>query len=126
MSKIDGGGLRYNNDKLPLELVPPSLMFATAAVLKHGAKKYEPRNWERGMPWTVVVGCLLRHVYKWLSPFHSDLDEETGLNHLWHAATNIAMLIEYEKTCPNLDDRVKYEEEIDAMYEQFKKDGLTD
>lgn len=112
MSKLtDGGGLRYNGDKNPLELVPPSLVFAVGEVFKKGAEKYAPRNWERGMKWSTVYGCLLRHVFKWASPFHSDIDEETGLNHLWHAACNVAMLIEYEKTCPNLDDRVKYDQE---------------
>ncbi len=109
MNKADGGGLRYNQNKEPLELVPPSLVFAVAAVLKKGAEKYAPRNWERGMPYTTVLGCLLRHVFKWASPFHSDIDEETKLNHLWHAACNIAMLIEYDLTCPEMDDRVKYD-----------------
>ncbi len=105
---VDGGGKRLNSDKVPLELVPPSLIFAVGEVLKVGAEKYEERNWERGMRWTTVLGCLLRHIYKWASPFYSDLDEESGLNHLWHAAANVAMLIEYENTCKNLDDRVSY------------------
>lgn len=113
MQKIDGGGLRFNKDKEPLELVPPSLMFAVAAVLKKGAEKYAPRNWERGMPYSTVIGCLLRHTFKWISPFHSDFDEETKLNHLWHAACNVAMLIEYENTCPEMDDRVKYTKEVE-------------
>lgn len=108
MSKVDGGGERKNVDKTPLELVPTSLIFATAEVLAVGAKKYAPRNWERGMKWSTVSGCMLRHTFKWLSPFHSDFDNESGLNHLWHVACNVAMLIEYEKTCPELDDRVKY------------------
>lgn len=107
--KTDGKGLRHNGDKTPMELVPASLIFAVAEVLKVGAKKYAPRNWERGMSWSTVIGCCLRHLFKWISPFHSDYDEETGLNHLWHAACNIAMLIEYQYTCPDLDDRSKYE-----------------
>ena len=124
----DGGGKRYNSDKNPLELVPPSLIFAVGEVLKKGAEKYEPRNWQRGMSWSTVYGCLMRHVLKWASPFHSDIDEETGLNHLYHAAANVAMLIEYSVTCPELDDRVKYErnsefdEMMDDMYEEHKKD----
>ena len=104
-----GGGLRFNDGKNPLELVPPSLIFAVGEVLKAGAAKYAPRNWERGMSHTTVLGCLLRHVFKYASPFHSDFDEETGLHHLWHAACNVAMLIEYQQTCPELDDRIKYD-----------------
>lgn len=107
--KVDGSGLRDNKGKVPLELVPPSLVFAVGEVLKVGAAKYAPRNWESGMPWSTVSGCALRHFFKWLSPLHSDLDEETGLNHLWHVACNIAMLIEYDYTCKDLDDRPKYD-----------------
>lgn len=109
--KVDGKGERKNDGKVPIELVPPSLMFAVAEVLAVGAKKYAPRNWERGMSWTSVLGCALRHLMKWSSPFHSDKDEETGLSHLWHVACNIAFLIEYEKTCPQLDDRLKREKD---------------
>ena len=108
LKKVSGEGLRANEGKVPMELVPTSLFFAVGEVLGAGAKKYAPRNWEKGMKWTTVYGCLLRHISKWASPFHSDFDEETGYNHLWHAACNIAMLIEYENTCPELDDRVKY------------------
>ena len=105
---VDGGGQRLNDDKNPLELVPPSLMFAVGAVLAEGAKKYERHNWTRGMKWSVVLGSLMRHLFKWASPFHNDKDEETGYNHMWHVAANVAFLIEYEKTCPELDDRVNY------------------
>jgi hypothetical protein len=40
---------------------------------------------------------------KWLDG--EELDAESGLPHLYHAAANIAMLIEYKTTCPELDDR---------------------
>jgi len=112
----DGGGMRFNKNKIPMDLVPTSLIFETAKVLGKGAEKYAPRNWERGMKWTTVYGCLMRHLFKWASPFHSDLDEETGLSHLSHVACNVAMLIEYSRTCPELDDRVKYEENNDIEY----------
>lgn len=103
--KLDGGGLRLNEGKLPLELVPPSAIFALGSVLAAGAKKYAPRNWERGMKWSVCYACCLRHLLKWFSG--EDKDPETGLSHLYHALCNIAFLIEYEQTCPELDDRVK-------------------
>ena len=112
----DGGGMRFNKGKVPIDLVPTSLIFETAKVLGKGAEKYAPRNWQRGMSWNTVYGCLMRHILKWASPFHSDLDDETGLSHLSHAACNIAMLIEYSRTCPELDDRFKYEENNDIEY----------
>lgn len=105
---LDGKGERKNEGKNPLELVPASLIFAVGEVLGKGAEKYSEHNWARGMLWSKPLGCALRHLMKWHSPFHSDYDEETGLNHLWHVAANIAMLIEYENTCKNLDNRLKY------------------
>ena len=110
MGNLDGKGQRKNTGKVPLDLVPASLVFAVGEVLAVGAKKYERHNWCRGMKWSIVLGCALRHLFKWASPFHSDFDDETKLNHLWHVACNIAMLIEYEKSCPELDDRLKYGE----------------
>lgn len=124
--KADGGGQRFNKDKIPMELVPPSIIFAVGEVLKIGAKKYSARNWERGMRWTIVYGCIMRHLMKWASPFHSDIDEESGLNHLWHVASNVAMLIEYERTCKELDDRPKYRNEIDEMAEYFCNTSESD
>ena len=122
--KVDGGGLRYNGDKNPLDLVPSSLILAVGEVFGAGAKKYAARNWERGMNWSKVYGCLMRHIIKWNSHEYSDYDEETGLSHLAHAATNLAMLIEYAKTCPELDDRVKYDKnpELPTEIEEMLND----
>lgn len=102
-SKIDGGGLRYNTGKLPMELIPPSLLIALAEVLKKGAEKYEPRNWERGMDYSKCYACLLRHLLAWWGG--EDLDKESGLHHLKHVACNTAFLLEYLESYPKGDDR---------------------
>jgi hypothetical protein len=107
--KCDGKGLRYNKGKIPLDMVPESIIEAIAKVLQKGAEKYEKNNWRRGMSWETVYGCLQRHLFKYHSPHHSDIDEETGLPHIFLAACNIAFLIEYRITCPELDDRYKEE-----------------
>jgi len=107
----DGGGLRFNAGKLRLELVPPSLERAVAAVLQHACERdvnpYPPRNWERGMPWSKVEASLMRHLNAWRSGH--DNDPDTGLPHVWHLACNVAFLIEYRETCPALDDRPRRE-----------------
>lgn len=105
--KVDGKGLRFNSGKLPIELIPTSFLKQTAAVLQKGAEKYAPRNWERGMSWQSVYGCLMRHLIAWQDG--KELDDETGLPHLAHAACNLAFLIEYAETCPDLDDRPRKE-----------------
>ena len=101
--KVDGGGLRYNSHKAEHHQVPTSLTNAVAKTLMYGAQKYEKGNWRRGMKWSIVYDCLQRHMLKWLDG--EVKDEESGLPHLYHAASNIAMLIEYAETCKSLDDR---------------------
>lgn len=100
-----GGGLRYNTGKAELHQVPTSLKMAVAKTLMYGAQKYEKGNWRKGMSWMTVYDCLERHMGAWLDG--EGVDEESGLPHLYHAACNIAFLIEYAETCPELDDRLK-------------------
>lgn len=100
---VDGGGLRYDTGKCPIHLVPPAYIRAAAWVFGYGAKKYEPWNWARGMPWTKVYDCLQRHLLAWYEG--EENDKESGLPHLWHAACNIAILIQYANTFKQGDDR---------------------
>lgn len=98
-------GLRYNSDKVRTDLVPPGPIFDVAKVLTAGANKYADRNWEKGMKWTTVLASLERHFLKFKAG--EDFDDETGLNHMAHVATNAIFLLEYVRTHPEYDDRVK-------------------
>lgn len=113
-----GGGLRYNTGKAELHQVPTSLKLAVAKTLMYGAQKYEKGNWRKGMSWTAVSDCLERHMASWLDG--EETDEESGLPHLYHAACNIAFLIEYAETCPELDDRIK-DMRINMAKDSFNK-----
>jgi hypothetical protein len=103
--KVDGGGQRDDSGKFRMDLVPSSMIYAMAKVMEVGSKKYSVHNWRRGMKWSKPYSFLMRHMQKWNDC--EDLDSETNLSHLYHALANIAMLIEYETTCPELDDRYK-------------------
>lgn len=106
MSKgVSGKGMRFNSGKIELHQAPTSIQYALAAVFKYGESKYAKNNWREGMSWVAVYDCLQRHSLKWLDG--EELDNESGLPHLYHMAANIAMLIEFSKTCPKLDDRFK-------------------
>lgn len=98
-------GLRFDDGKPRYDLVPPEALESLAKVLSYGANKYAQRNWEKGMKWGRVFGSLMRHLWKWWSPFHSDTDEETGFSHLDHALCNVAFLIAYEQRKIGEDDR---------------------
>ena len=93
---VDGGGQKrsmYDPTKLPLHLIPPALLTATAEVLGYGAQKYAPGNWMRGMSWTVVYASLQRHLLAWFSG--EDIDSESGLSHMAHASCCVAFLLHF-------------------------------
>jgi len=99
-------GLKFDDDKIRLELLPPELMTAVGSILTFGAKKYTDRNWELGMDWSRVYGALLRHLNAWWSG--DTFDPETGKSHLWHAGCCIAFLIAYEQRGTGTDDRPRH------------------
>lgn len=97
--------LKFDDNKPILSLVPPSLEEAVGAILTMGAKKYAPNNWKKGLKYSRIVSSLKRH----LNEFYKGnlLDTESGKPHLWHAACNLAFLIEYESNLErykNLND----------------------
>lgn len=78
-----------------LSLVPPSLIQSVGEVMTFGADKYNVDSWREVEP-ELYRDALMRHLCKYLE--HPDsTDEESGLPHLWHIATNVAFLIELEK-----------------------------
>jgi hypothetical protein len=101
--EIKNEGLKYDEGKEPLDLIPTGPLFEVARVLAFGAKKYERYNWRKGMQWSRVAAASLRHIYKWLNG--ETIDPETGCNHLAHAAVNLLFLLEYKDTHTKKDDR---------------------
>lgn len=76
-------------------LVPPSLMKAVTAVREYGTRKYkDPDNWKK-----VSAERYRDAVYRhWLAYLDGEnMDQESGLPHLWHIACNVAFLIEMER-----------------------------
>lgn len=96
-------GVKHDQEKNRLELIPPELLFAVGDILTFGARKYADRNWEKGMKWGRVFGALMRHLWSWWKK--DGIDAETGKSHLWHAACCIAFLITYEQRKIGEDDR---------------------
>jgi hypothetical protein len=114
--KFDGG-VKYDEGKARMDLVPPEAIFALGTILGDGAKKYEERNWERGMDWGRVYGACLRHLLAWWggrgpvsrSFLFGDLDPETKRSHLWHAFACLSFLITYEERSIGNDTRLKHD-----------------
>jgi hypothetical protein len=100
-----GQALKFDQNKLPLNLLSTEALNQTAAVLQFGAQKYAEHNWRAGFAWSRPLAAAMRH----LTAFNDgeDRDPESGLSHLAHAACCIMFLLEFEKTHPELDDRYK-------------------
>jgi len=98
-------GIKFDEDKLPYHLIAPELLSSVAEILAFGAKKYIPRNWEKGMAWHRPFRACIGHMWDWWRG--AGPDPETGKSHLWHAACCIMFLIAYEARGIGEDDRPK-------------------
>lgn len=93
---IDGVGYKQSMDdftKPPMSLVPPELVMEVARVLGYGARKYARGQWMRGMIFSSPVDALERHLAAWKRG--EDVDPESGLPHLGHAACCLAFLLHF-------------------------------
>jgi len=97
--------MKFDTDKLPVNLLSSEALLQTAAVLKFGADKYHAHNWRDGFAWSRPLAAAMRHIMAYNDG--EDKDPESGLSHLAHAACCIMFLLEFEKTHPELDDRYK-------------------
>lgn len=79
---------------------------AVAEVLNFGAKKYAPRNWEKGLTYSCCYNSAMRHALKALGG--EERDAESGLPHWAHFAWNVmAIYVFQERGRTDLDDREK-------------------
>lgn len=99
------------DDALATTMILPQLqeLDDAARVFQHvttrPVKPYPKWNWMKGMPWSVPLGCAIRHALAWLDG--EELDPDTGLPHRGHLQCNLLMLKLYAKTYPEGDDRPK-------------------
>lgn len=99
----DEPGRKDDAGKPRLDLIAPEFLFQIAQVLEFGARKYDERNWEKGMSWGRCFGALMRHLWAWWGGEKND--PETGLPHLAHASCCVMFLAAYEKRGIGTDDR---------------------
>ena len=95
-------GLKYDEGKTRLDLVPPEAVMALGRVLTYGAEKYEPNSW-RGVEPERYVAALLRHLmaYREWAKQH---DPESEMPHMWHVLTNAAFLVALTRKEAGEDD----------------------
>lgn len=102
-------GAKKDDGKNRLDLLPYDALAEVGKVLTFGSKKYDDRNWELGINYGRVFGAAMRHLTTWFMSKVTGIssnDEETGLNHLAHAACCVLFLLSYEIRGMNqFDDR---------------------
>lgn len=88
--------VRYNKDKLRVDLIPTEFIEEVAKVFTFGAKKYSPNNWKgfNESQQKEIIGSLLRHILEYQKG--NKFDDESGLHHLAHAACNISFILYFE------------------------------
>ena len=90
-TKLSSGAEKHLDSKIPIGLVHPEMIMALAEVLAYGAQKYEPNDWLKGIPHWMLYDSCMRHMMSWRQGV--DIDPESGLHHLEHALTNLAMIV---------------------------------
>jgi len=95
--------VKYDEGKNRVDLIPILPLLEVGRVFTRGAVKYDDRNWEKGMPWSKLVGAALRHIYQFWGG--ERIDPEMGTHHLANAITCLFFLLEYDRTHPECDDR---------------------
>jgi hypothetical protein len=103
VSKLNEAGLKYDKDKLRFDLIPAEPLEDLAMVYTFGAGKYDDHNWRKGLAWNRVFAACMRHL--WAFWRGEDLDKESGLSHLTHAAWCCFTLMEFSKHRRDLDNR---------------------
>ncbi len=111
----DGKAPKFDSGKPNMALLPIRPLKEVAEVLTLGAEKYGANSWREGDPinWSRHYAGIQRHLMQFWSG--EDFDDETGKNHLAHAAAGILFFLELYHSAKEKDDRcakaVRYNDE---------------
>lgn len=94
---------KHDNNKPDHSLIPKVFLDQLSQVMMTGVHKYGRYNYKGGFFYSRLIAACSRH----LSSFNSgvDIDEESGLSHLAHAACCLLMLIDTISLKTSKDDR---------------------
>jgi len=103
MNKDLKEGIKHDVGKAQLSLVSKESLEGEARALEYGKNKYGKNNYKLGMDWTRLLDASLRHIFAFSD--RKDFDDESSLNHLFHAKACLGMLIYYYENKLGKDDR---------------------
>lgn len=115
--------MKFDDDKVRYDLIPPEWETALAEVLTYGAKKYKPNNWRRGEV-ERYIGAVMRH---WNAYRKGELtDPVTTMPHLWHMFTNVGFLITLENEIENMNNVPEFMTKKAALSTKGEKNENND
>lgn len=84
------------------DLISPFALRRLAGLYERGARKYKPRNWEQGAPFSRFLDSAARHLNQYMTG-------ETDEDHLAAVVWNICAVMHFEELGRvDLDDRPDY------------------
>jgi hypothetical protein len=105
MAEEQKTGRKDDAGKAKLSLLSTVANFKTAQVMTDGERRYGAHNWRGGLAYSRLLDAAGRHLEMWKAGM--DNDPDSGKSNLAHARCCIDMLLEFEETRPDLDDRYK-------------------
>jgi hypothetical protein len=96
-------GVKHDGGKPEIDLISKVFVDELARVLSFGAVKYGRYNWKKGFESHRLISAVQRHVQAFNHGI--DLDDESGLSHLAHAAANLMFLIDLKHHNRLIDTR---------------------
>ena len=102
-----GKAQKLDAERPRMDLLDPDFLVGVSKVLGFGAQKYAAHNWRLGLDASRTYAALLRHLTSFWNG--EDLDPESGLPHLYHAACMLMFLAWTIEHKPEHDDRWKAE-----------------
>lgn len=117
-------GVKYDQGKNRVDLIPVECLIGLAKIYTMGAKKYSENGWKDGMEWNRIYGAILRHLFAfWCG---EDRDKESGLNHLLHAAWGCFTLYWYWLYDKGTDTRWVGKEEQESTIDNCMCSGCVE
>jgi hypothetical protein len=104
-TSVNATGLKYDDEKVRVDLLDPEWLEQVGQVLTFGAKKYAAHNWRGGISFSRLIGAALRHTLAIMRG--EDTDPESGLPHSAHASCCLMFLSWMMTHRKDLDDRYK-------------------
>jgi hypothetical protein len=104
-----GEGMKKDEGKLRIDLVPFELIKGVAKVMEFATEKYAPWDYAKGYNYSKAWSAVQRHLWAWW--YREENDPESGFSHLWHASAALAILLFFEaRQMTHLDDRPTFDE----------------